>query len=105
MCRQLNLSVTLAYCYLSPWWNTTLPSALLGTLRARLHKLRLAGVSVMLNFGYENGKSNFLDDVEPKGFERIYGPSGPKTRGCFKKSVCASAATLFKRHMQVSGPL
>jgi hypothetical protein len=72
VCEQLNMTVSLSYCYLSPWWNISLPSAMLTNLDARLGDMRRAGVSALLNFGYEDGKTNFHDDVEPYGFPQIY---------------------------------
>ena len=57
---------------LSPWWNVSLPAPMLANLHARLGEFRAAGVSVLFNFGYEDGKTDFLDDVEPFTFDQIY---------------------------------
>jgi hypothetical protein len=72
MCQQLNMTVSLSYCYLSKWWNVSLPPTMLANLDARLGDMRRAGVSVLFNFGYEDGKTNFQDDVEPFSFDQIY---------------------------------
>jgi hypothetical protein len=73
VCKQLNLTVALAYCYLFPFWNTTLPASFLTNLTTRLGRLRDAGITALLNFAYEKGKSNFLLDKEPFEFGPIYG--------------------------------
>jgi hypothetical protein len=72
ICHELNLTVTLAYCYLSPWWNVSLPPTMLSNLGARLGEMRDGGVSVLLNFAYEDGKTDYFSDVEPFGYEQIY---------------------------------
>ena len=72
VCHGLNLTVTLAYCYLSPWWNTSLTATMLANLDANLGAMRAGGVSVLLNFAYEDGKTNYQDDVEPFSFDQIY---------------------------------
>jgi hypothetical protein len=73
VCAELNLTVALTYCYLSPWWNRTLPASMLSNLNDRLEEMREAGVTALLNVAYEDGKTNFLSDVEPFSFDRIYG--------------------------------
>lgn len=60
VCHDLNLTVTLAYCYVSPWWNTVLTSTMLANLDVSLGAMRAGGVSVLLNFAYEDGLSIFL---------------------------------------------
>lgn len=73
VCADLNLTVSLTYCYLSPWWNRTLPASMLSNLHARLSEMREAGVTALLNVAYEDGKTDFFSDVEPLSFDRIYG--------------------------------
>jgi hypothetical protein len=72
VCKQLNMTVSLSYCYLSEWWNVSLPPSMLANLDGRLGDMRRANVTALLNFGYEDGKTNFQDDVEPFSFEQIY---------------------------------
>ena len=45
------LSISSRYCYLSPWWNTSLPDAMLANLDARLGDMRGAGITALFNFG------------------------------------------------------
>ena len=52
VCAELNLTVSLAYCYLSPWWNRTLPDSMLTNLHGRLGEMRAAGVTALLNVAY-----------------------------------------------------
>ena len=70
--ENLTISVSLGYCYLSRWWNVSLPDAMLQNLDDRLDEFRAAGASVLCNFAYEDGKENYDNDVEPYTYERIY---------------------------------
>ena len=73
-CKQYNMTVTLGYAYLSAYWNVTvLPQAYLDELEAAFGEMRGAGVKVVLNFAYMDGKANFSTDVEPYSFEPIRG--------------------------------
>lgn len=72
VCHDLNLTVTLGYCYLGRWWNNSLSEDMLANLGHRFSDLRKGGVSVLLNFAYEDGKTNYQDDVEPYHFQTIY---------------------------------
>jgi hypothetical protein len=57
-CKSFNLTTTLFYCYLTRFWNVTeLPASFLSDLNLRFATLRQHGVSAILNFGYEDGKS------------------------------------------------
>ena len=67
-CAELNLTVALTYCYLSRWWNDTLPETMLTNLNRQLAHFRAAGVTALLNVAYEDG-GNFSADVEPFGFD------------------------------------
>ena len=73
-CKQYNMTVTLGYAYLSAYWNVTvLPQAYLGELEAAFGEMRGAGVKVVLNFAYMDGKANFSADPEPLTLDLIYG--------------------------------
>jgi len=70
-CKSFNLTTTLFYCYLTRFWNVTeLPASFLSDLNLRFATLRQHGVSAILNFGYEDGKS-FDKDVEPYTYKLI----------------------------------
>ena len=69
-CHQLNLTTTLFYCYITPYWNVSLPASFLQDLTLRFATLREHGVSAVLNFGYEDGKT-FDRDFEPYHYEII----------------------------------
>jgi hypothetical protein len=72
-CKQYNMTITLGYAYISKYWNeTVLPREYLADLDSSFSQMRDAGVKVVLNVAYMDGKANFSADPEQLTLDVIF---------------------------------